>query len=138
MKYLIYAVFFSLVLAGCVTEDAVKLDGKSFSVEIADEGHEMSKGLMNREFLCENCGMLFVFQKESKHIFWMKNTLIPLDIVHINSNFTVVDIIRAEPCKTLQCPTYGPDKKSLYVLEVNQGTISEEAIGTKAHLTLVR
>ena len=44
-----------------------------FSVEIADDNKERANGLMNRENLCENCGMLFVYDKEGDYKFWMKN-----------------------------------------------------------------
>ncbi|MBI2057274.1 DUF192 domain-containing protein [Candidatus Pacearchaeota archaeon] len=72
---------------------------KCFDVEIASTQEELSKGLMFRESLDENSGMLFIFQEERAYNFWMKNTLISLDIIWINSNKEVIFIEHnAQPC----------------------------------------
>jgi len=52
--------------------------------------------------------MIFIFQEEKKHSFWMKNTLIPLDIIWIDYNGKIVDIQTAKPCETAICPNYDP------------------------------
>lgn len=94
------------------------------NAEIADDIAKRSRGLMFRNYLGENDGMLFVFSKEAKHGFWMVNTTIPLDAIHIDSEGNVVDVIEMEPCNKLNpldCHVYFPEKNSLYVLEVNQG-----------------
>lgn len=93
----------------------------SIYVEIADEWPEMEKGLMHREHLPEDEGMLFIFPQSGIYPFWMKNTLIPLDAIYISANGTIVDILQMEPCISGPCPTYPPDAEALYVLEVNQG-----------------
>ncbi len=90
------------------------------NIEIADDRDEITKGLMFREKLDENSGMLFIFQNEDYHTFWMKNTLIPLDIIFIDKNFKIVDIKQAVPCED-QCSTYRSAKPVKYVLEVNAG-----------------
>lgn len=92
----------------------VKLD-----IEIADDINERSKGLMFRNSMEEFHGMLFVFEAEKEHAFWMKNTLIPLDMIFINSNNEIIDIKYAVPCESDPCPTYNPSGAVLYVLETN-------------------
>ncbi|MEM3112860.1 MAG: DUF192 domain-containing protein [Candidatus Pacearchaeota archaeon] len=99
-----------------------------FNTEIADTENERKIGLMSREYLEENKGMLFIFHKEDKYGFWMKDVLIPLDIIWINSDLEVVHIEKnVLPCKSVICNTYFPDKNSLYVLEIN-GNLTEKNI----------
>ena len=76
----------------------ITLKNKTFSLEIAKSTIQKSRGLSNRHNLCSNCGMIFVYQTEFIYPFWMKNTLIPLDIIWINKQGTVVDIIQAKIC----------------------------------------
>ena len=90
------------------------------TAEIADDIAIRSVGLMNRSQLDESSGMLFIFQNNDYHAFWMKNTPIPLDIIFIDENFTVVDVLPADPCKSDPCKLYVPKEKARYVLEVNQ------------------
>ncbi len=109
-----------LLLTGCQHEPSVTLNGKNVLVEIANNDQERSVGLMYREHLDENKGMLFTYPDENIRSFWMKNTLIPLDMIFINKNFEIVDIHQAEPCpKEGECPSYGA--KAQYILEVNKG-----------------
>ena len=109
-----------------------------FSVEIADNKEERAKGLMNREELCSECGMLFIYDNEGDYKFWMKNTLIPLDIIWLDSQFRVVHIANAVPCDTDECELYGPDsKKAQYILEINSGKSSEIGLNKGSELELV-
>src|SRR3989344_451118 len=110
----------------------VEIDKKIISVEIADNELERSKGLMFRESLCENCGMLFVYDENGERSFWMKNTLIPLKIIFIDENFIVTDVENAEPCKTDVCDNYNGYGK--YVLEVNPEI--EVMVGNKVKIVL--
>ena len=110
-----------------------------FKVEIASTSEELSKGLMFRENLEKNSGMLFIFPENGIYGFWMKNTLIPLDIIWINSNKEIVFIKdNALPCKTEICETYSSDEKALYVLELNSGTADKIGleIGDEVELRL--
>lgn len=101
--------------------NAVCMNKSCFEVEIADTNSERMVGLMDREYLKNETGMLFIFENEDIYPFWMKNTLIPLDIIWINSNLEVVHIERSVPCVTDECIIYTPSEKAIYVLEINAG-----------------
>ncbi len=96
-------------------------DGRrhAVDVELARTEAEQRKGLMNRSSLPENAGMLFLFDTSRVQTFWMRNTLIPLDMIFISDDGRIVGIVeRAEP-QTLTERSVG--KPSRYVLEVNGG-----------------
>ena len=97
-------------------------DNNCFQVEISDSDEERMLGLMSREELDENKGMLFAFEQEGEYSFWMKDTLIPLDIVWINENKEIVFIMEnAVPCLMEECDVINPQASALYVLEINSG-----------------
>jgi uncharacterized membrane protein (UPF0127 family) len=97
-----------------------------FYVELALTPEEQSRGLMFRDHLDQDRGMLFVFQEEGIYPFWMKNTLIPLDIIWIGENKEVVFISKnTQPCGELSCPMINPGGKAKHVLEVNAGVSDE-------------
>jgi uncharacterized membrane protein (UPF0127 family) len=105
-----------------------------FRVELAQTTDERAKGLMFRKYLAPDKGMLFIFDEEKRHSFWMKNTLIPLDIIWINKDKEVVFIGKdIQPCKTDPCPSINPRVKAKYVLELNAGTAGKIslAVGDK-------
>jgi uncharacterized protein len=109
----------------------VCFDKNCFNVEIAKTADEISSGLSFRKKLDKNSGMFFVFEEENIYPFWMKNTLIPLDIIWINKENKVVFIKKtAEPCLPTRlnlnpdCEIINPIEKSKFVLEINAG-ISE-------------
>lgn len=80
-------------------------------------------GLMNRQHLAQNQGMLFIFGKEDYYSFWMKNTLIPLDIIWIDDSQKIVDIESSvPPCESPTCPSYKSDQRASYVLEIPAGS----------------
>jgi len=88
-------------------------------VELARTALEQERGLMFRRELSPESGMLFIFSESSEHVFWMKDTLIPLDMIFIGEDGRVVGIVQgAEPLTTVP-RTVG--LKSRYVLEVNAG-----------------
>ena len=129
----IWIVFMFIFLLGCgKTSDEILVDNGQkiikIKVEIADDDLERQQGLMFRSFLEENGGMLFIFDDEKKHDFWMKNTLIPLDMIFINENKKIVDIKYAQPCEKDPCELYEPLESAKYVLEVNGNFTIENSI----------
>ena len=99
------------------------LDAKKTSqCDIADTAAKRPLGLMNRESLPQDAGILLIFEDEAEKSFWMKNTLIPLDMIFTDSNFEIVHIQKnAEPCKTIACVSYPSVKPAKYVVEINGG-----------------
>jgi uncharacterized membrane protein (UPF0127 family) len=91
-------------------------------VELSKTEEELKRGLMFRKELSLDSGMLFVFDKEKIYPFWMKNTLIPLDIIWLNEEKEIVFISKnTPPCLENNCKSILPDKESKYVLEINGG-----------------
>ena|SRR3989344_428841 len=116
---LMFLIFLNYRNTGLKSE--VCISNNCFRVEVADNPVERAQGLMFRKELKENSGMLFIFDSSEKHSFWMKNTLIPLDIIWIDENKKIVYIYEnAQPCRET-CDSIIPDKNAKYVLEINTG-----------------
>ena len=95
---------------------------KCFSVEVVSQQADLQKGLMFREYLNQAKGMLFIFPQKGMYDFWMKNTLIPLDIIWLDESGKIVSITSyALPCREHPCPSYHPQEPAQYVLEINGG-----------------
>ncbi|MCS7135198.1 MAG: DUF192 domain-containing protein [Candidatus Aenigmarchaeota archaeon] len=113
------------LLSGCLSEKKEILihtanNTIKVRVEIADTEEKRRKGLMFRQNLKENEGMLFVFEEEMHVSFWMKNTFLPLDMIFISSNGTINEIKQnLKPCFHDTCEIYKSSHPSKYVLEVN-------------------
>jgi len=111
-------------------EGKVCFKNNCFKVELAVTPEEQKQGLMFRKNLDQDEGMLFVFKEEEEYLFWMKDTLIPLDIIWINQNKEVVFISEnTQPCSENDCNSINPDKKAQYVLELKGGRVRD--IGLK-------
>ncbi|MEM1381984.1 MAG: DUF192 domain-containing protein [Pseudomonadota bacterium] len=93
-----------------------------FTIEIADDPIERARGLMFRESMARNHGMLFDFGREGERSFWMRNTPLPLDIIYIAEDGTVVSMVRGEPFNETPLPSNGPAR---FVFEVNAGVAEE-------------
>jgi len=103
-----------------------------FNVELAISSAEKEKGLMFRDNLKNDAGMLFVYEREGMYSFWMKNTKITLDIIWIDSDFKVAFISEnTEPCVSDICQSINPGINAKYVLEINAGTV--EKLGMKVN-----
>ena len=99
-----------------------------FTVELARTAEERELGLMYRQAMSETHGMLFVFSTPDFHNFWMKDTLIPLDMIWINDQYKIVRILTADACKADPCPVYRPETYASYVLEINAGLAEKYGI----------
>ena len=106
------------------------INSKSYSLETARTGAERAKGLFERESLADNSGMIFYFEKLDYLSFWMKDTLIPLQIIFVNG-CEIVDIqeMSVEPDATNQQKTYKSSVLADKAIELNANSISEKIIG---------
>lgn len=143
--YVLFCMFLSVFIIGC--NQPVKTDvswwakacieNNCFDIKIADNDQERQKWLMNVETMPEFSWMLFIFQNTGVYSFWMKNTLIPLDIIWIDENWKIVYIKEnAQPCKTPKCETYDPWVAAKYVLELNWGLSAKYNIKIWKNITI--
>jgi uncharacterized protein len=114
------------VAARPLPESMVELADQRFSVEVAADDASRTRGLMFRDEMPADRGMLFVFEHEQPLAFWMKNTRIPLDILYFDSNRRLVSVAAdTPPCVTAYCPSYESERPARYVLELNAGIAGE-------------
>lgn len=106
----------------------VQINGVTVNIELADNFEERAKGLMFRDKLSENAGMLFVFENEGNYPFWMMNMKFNLDMIWIDSNGKIVHIAKdVPPCGT-SCKAVDPNRNARYVLEVNSGFVDKYGV----------
>lgn len=114
-----------LALAGCASAGGawVELAGHRYGVEVADDDAERARGLMFRDRLAADRGMLFIHEREEPQSYWMKNTRIPLDILYFDDARRLVSQQRDVPPCALgdACPPYPSQAPARYVLELNAG-----------------
>ena len=125
------------ILSGCGKEDPstdVNLtpitfpNGKQIVAETVRQEFELMRGLMYRDSLPADRGMLFVHGKEDKHSYWMYQTKIPLDMIWLDHQHKIVEIApNAQPCttKASDCPKYGGHQPATFVLEINAGAAAK-------------
>lgn len=144
-KILAAAAIIAIVLTFISTESTKEPQNKicfqdsCIEAELAKTPEQITTGLMNRPSLAQTKGMLFIFENIGVHMFWMKNTLMPLDMIWLDQDGTIIYIEHSvEPCKTQLCPTYGPESASKYVLETNAGYVLKHSIniGDKARMNI--
>lgn len=124
-----FLIFLFVLVAGCVFNSDTDLPGPTVTisdvtvqVEIADDLEERRKGLMYRSELPQFSGMWFIFEDEKPRTFWMKNMVIPIDIIYISKDLEIVSIVKsAQPCEADPCGVYPSFEAVQYVLEVNAG-----------------
>jgi uncharacterized membrane protein (UPF0127 family) len=140
-------VMFLSMLAGCGQKtDAVDEfrttkvrlpDGVIIRAEVMRRPEDMMRGMMFRDSLPEDRGMLFIHGKSGKYTYYMFQVKIPLDIIWMDGRNTVVEISEnTPPCTTnaSQCPTYGGTKESLVVLELAGGAARKHGVVPGARL----
>ena len=129
---LILALSVVLFAFSCKKDDVLKtqilrINQWEITVETADTQETQEKGLMERESMDEDWGMLFVYDRDSRKSFWMKNTKIPLSIAYIGADGTIREIYDMEPLSTR---TVDSRYSVRYALEVNQGAFQRHGIKT--------
>jgi uncharacterized membrane protein (UPF0127 family) len=104
-------------------------DGYAVQVEVAADDPMREQGLMYRDHLAEDRGMIFMFPRNSEYSFWMKNTLIPLDMIWIDEAKRVVHVSAVvPPCQADPCPSYPPGVQARYVLELAKGVAAKHGV----------
>lgn len=141
-------VFFLLVsglmLAACATRPLpavaqARLDGHLFRVEVADTPCLQLRGLQQRTQLAADAGMWFVMPPDHELVFWMKDTLIPLDMLFFDANRQLVSVAAgAQPCAHLPCPYYRSGVPASFVLELPAGTAARLGVAVGDHIEVVR
>jgi uncharacterized membrane protein (UPF0127 family) len=128
----------SLALAGCASANGlwVELGGQRYGIEVADDEAERARGLMFRDELDADRGMLFIHEQQEPLAYWMKNTRIPLDILYFDDALKLVSQQRDVPPCSLgdQCPPYPSDAPARYVLELNAGEAARLGLKNGADL----
>lgn len=132
--------FAVMLLSGCASASGawVEVGGQRYAVEIADDEPERARGLMFREQLAPDSGMLFIHDEQEPLAYWMKNTKIPLDILFFDNDRKLVSKqVDVPPC-TLgdMCPNYPSDGPARYVLELNAGQAARLKLQAGAELKL--
>jgi hypothetical protein len=134
----------AILLAGCGGDEGPRAlietdDGEvAVAVEIADSESEQEVGLMHRESLAQDAGMIFLFPDEHVGPFWMKDTLIPLSIAFVGSDGRIRRILDMEPCRADPCRLYDPGVGYTSALEVNQGAFARWGVRDSDRLRLER
>ena len=142
MKRLLLA-FTLLAMAGLANArpqtsvPSVTLHGHRFTTEFATNDASREHGLMMRTELAADHSMLFVFPDLQPRWFWMKNTLIPLDILYFGADRKLVSMqLDVPPCKADPCPSYPSDAPARYVLELPAGTARRIGVQAGDELTV--
>ncbi len=126
-------------MSGCAgaSQPWVELAGQRFTVELADDDAERARGLMFRDAMTEDRGMLFVHDTQEPQAYWMKNTRIALDILYFDNDRKLVAQQRDVPPCSLgdACPSYPSNAPARYVLELNAGQAEKLKLQDGATLT---
>ena len=137
MRFLLCIAMLAICAACSAGGPGVELGGQHFSVDIADTREKQALGLMFRDSMPADQGMLFIFPGEAQRSFWMKNTRISLDIMYFDKDLKLVSISAdTPPCRVRYCPSYPSTGPAKYVLELNAGVASELGVGVGDRLVL--
>lgn len=129
-----------ILLSGCASSGGtwVELAGTRYQVELAQNDADRAKGLMFRDAMADDHGMLFVHDRQEPLAYWMKNTKIALDILYFDNERRLVSQQRdLPPCSAGDaCPPYPSKRPARYVLELNAGQAARLNLQDGASLTL--
>lgn len=138
LRYLCASALLTLGLSACANADApwVELGGQRFRVEVAADEASRTRGLMFRDAMPADHGMLFVFEREEPLAFWMKNTRIPLDILYFDASRRLLSAAEnTPPCSAgNRCPSYPSKGMARYTLELNAGIARQLGVQPGAEL----
>ncbi len=127
-----------LLISGCASADGrwVELDGQRYQVELAQNDDTRARGLMFRDAMAADHGMLFIHDRQEPLAYWMKNTKIALDILYFDEQRTLVAQQRdVPPCSAGNaCPAYPSNAPARYVLELNAGQAAKLGLKDGAKL----
>ncbi len=108
--------------------------GTKVALEVAKDRETLSKGLMFRDSLAPNTGMLFIFEREGMYSFWMKNTRIPLSIAFINSQGRIVGLDEMQPYDTVTM--HMPFEPYIFAIEMDSGWFPQKGVKQGDTLTM--
>ena len=114
----------------------VALNGEQLAVAVANTPELRRRGLMFVDDLLDLDGMLFIFDSDTSGGFWMKDTLLPLDIAFFDARGRFVDGFAMEPCQADPCPVYYPSGSYRYALEMEAGTMPDNPQELKVFVPL--
>ena len=138
----ILMLLFACSLSACASAHSpwVELAGQRYAVEVAIDDAERARGLMFRDSMEADRGMLFIHDTQSPQAYWMKNTRIALDILYFDSTRKLVSQQRDVPPCSLgdACPSYPSDAPARYVLELNAGEAEKLKLEDGAQMTFSR
>jgi len=139
MRRIVLLPLLACAMSGCAgaSQPWVELAGQRFSVELADDDAERARGLMFRDAMAEDRGMLFIHDAQEPQAYWMKNTKIALDILYFDNDRKLVAQQRDVPPCSLgdACPSYPSNAPARYVLELNAGQAERLKLQDGATLT---
>ena len=139
MRLYAFALFASCCFSGCAgaSQPWVEIGGQRYAIELADDDVERARGLMFRDAMANDQGMLFIHDAEEPQAYWMKNTKIPLDILYFDTGRRLVSQQRDIPPCSLgdACPSYPSNAPARYVLELNAGEAARLQLQDGAELT---
>jgi uncharacterized membrane protein (UPF0127 family) len=126
-------------LPACARGPSVELKGQRFSIEIADNDASREHGLMDRESMPQDHGMLFVFQDDQPRSFWMKNCKFAQDMLFFDADRRLVSVQHdVPPCTADPCPPYSSGAPARYVLELNAGQARKLGVSPGDELQIQR
>lgn len=139
MRRIVLLPLLACAMSGCAgaSQPWVEIAGQRYAVELADDDAERARGLMFRDAMADDRGMLFIHDTQEPQAYWMKNTRIALDILYFDNDRKLVSQQRGVPPCSLgdACPSYPSNAPARYVLELNAGQAEKLQLQDGATLT---